>query len=260
MFNQIFQKIGLSASEAAILNFLFTKGENRASAIAKEINASRVLTYRDLEELEKKGFIEKKENKGQVTLFKPKNPRLIDDLLKENEEKIRSQRKSFSQSLPDLLSSFNLSSPGPKVKVMKKVEESPIVTFEDLNCEDEILSIIDSKKMRENKEMMRLNREYSKKRIEKKVKKKIIISFGAKRYFKNTDKEFAKYTQIKFLNKGFKFSQSSVQLYGKDNTSFYNVSKNQFLGVIIKDKGIYSLQKMLFEQLWNSLPEENRLL
>ena len=51
MFKNIFLKIGLTTTQAEIMNYLYEKKIDKASKIAKSLKKSRVIIYKDLEKL-----------------------------------------------------------------------------------------------------------------------------------------------------------------------------------------------------------------
>lgn len=122
MFKEILSRTDLTPSQAEILDFLYQNKEAKASGIAKNIRKSRTIVYKDLEELEKLGLIEKKEKPNQVALFSAGHPSLLKKLLDQKEMQLKKDRELLDSYLPDILSNFNLAHNRPGIRFFEGVE------------------------------------------------------------------------------------------------------------------------------------------
>lgn len=122
MFKEILLRTNLTPSQAEILDFLYQNKEAKASEIAKKIRKSRTIVYKDLKELEKLEFVEKKEKPNQVALFSAGHPFLLKKLLDQKETQLKKDKEALNNYLPDILSSFNLAHNRPGIRFFEGVE------------------------------------------------------------------------------------------------------------------------------------------
>ncbi len=122
MLKDILKNTDLTPSQAEILDFLYQNKEEKASEIARNIRKSRTIVYKDLEELEKMGLIEKKEKPSQVAFFSATHPSLLKKILDQKEEQVQSDKKMFAGFLPDIISGYNLAHNQPGIRFFEGVE------------------------------------------------------------------------------------------------------------------------------------------
>jgi HTH-type transcriptional regulator, sugar sensing transcriptional regulator len=139
MFKEILSRTDLTPSQSEILEFLYQNKEAKASEVAKNIRKSRTIVYKDLEELEQMGLIEKKEKTNQVALFSATHPSLLKNLLDKKEEQIKKDQELLDNYLPKILSSFNLAHNRPGIRFfegaegMKKIYEEILEEGKDFH-------------------------------------------------------------------------------------------------------------------------------
>jgi len=247
MHEDILQKSGLTSTQAAILDYLLQVEEDKASAIAQKIKRSRAIIYRDLEELTNMGLVKKTEKNNRVTTFSAEHPSALEKLMEQREKTLENDKKQLEGTLPDLISAYNLAHNRPGVKFYEGKEGIKKVLYDTLNSRTEILTIADSRAVREN--LKKINEEYVKKRKEKNITKKLIVPDSVRQEFSSTQDE---YTEIRFLKEKYYPFQTGMQIYD-NKISFQTLEKNNLLGVIIEDKNIYTTHKLLFEYIWNTL-------
>jgi len=177
----------------------------------------------------------------------------LEELFEEREKTIKQDKKSFESSLPELISAYNLASNKPGVRFFEGSEGFKTVLFDTLKSRTEIYTFVDSESVRHQKEMKIINEEYVKKRKKTGIKKKLIVPETAKKYFPKLKTDF---TEIRFLKEKFYPFQSSLQIYA-NKVSFQTLDEENSISILIEDKNIYKMHKLLFEYIWESLKSDN---
>ncbi|MBD3300509.1 MAG: HTH domain-containing protein [Candidatus Moranbacteria bacterium] len=248
MFKDIFLSLTDDKNQSEILDLLAQKRELKASEIAKQINRPRTVIYRDLDKLTQKKLLVKNQSKGKITTYKIIHPEKIVDYYEKKEEELKREKKNYLKNLPDIISAYSLASPRPKIKYFEDREGFKKILWDTLETKNEILTFSDSQVIRKHYALVKINNEYKKERIKRKIKKRIIVPKGAKKYFKKLNE----FTKIKALDEDFFAFNSSVQIYdGK--VSFQSIEKGKAIGVLIEDKNIFRMMKLLFEVTWGKL-------
>lgn len=253
MYENIFEKAGLSLNEAKIYEILLKIGQNKAGLIARESGLKRGLAYKTLEDLAKKGIVQKMEEPGKVATFKAEHPGVLRDLINKKDEEIRATKDSIDQLLPHLISAFNLAIGRPGVRFFEGIEGVRRVWWDTLSSDvTEIRTYGDMEFLVKNFD--ELNKEYLKERLHKKIKK--IAITGDSEFVRKTLKEYdAEYTQTRVIkNAPPDFSSTIIQIYN-NKISFTTLSSGLKIGIIIEDPLIFQMQKNLFDWIWNILDQ-----
>ena len=244
----ILEKANLTPTQASILDYLYSHKQARASQIANKIKRSRAIVYRDLEELIDLKIVEKIDKLGEVSIFRANHPTHLEKMIDQKEEQIKKDRELFKSYLPDLVSSYNLINNKPGVKFYEGVDGIKYVLWDTLRTKGEIYTITDSQTVRKNMPLKKINEEYVIKRKELKIRKRIIAPLSAKEFYSNTKTDF---TEIRFINeKDYSFC-TAIQIYD-NKISYQTITEENAIGVIIEDKNIHQMQKMIFENLWEN--------
>ncbi|MFO7807201.1 MAG: helix-turn-helix domain-containing protein [Candidatus Moraniibacteriota bacterium] len=247
MHEKILQKVNLTPTQAEIMDYLLQTEESKASTIAEKIKKSRAIVYRDLEELVRLGLIEKKEKSNQITVFKAEHPSKLEKLMEQREKALKNDKKELENSLPDLISAYNLTHNRPGIKFYEGEEGVKKVLEDTLTSETDIYTIADSGSIKGGIE--KINREYVKARKKKGIAKKLIVPESARKRFKETQDE---YTEIRFLKEDYYNFKTGMQIYN-NKISYQTLGPDNKIGVIIEDKNIYTMHKFLFEYIWDTL-------
>ena len=248
MNQQIFKNLGFNQAQADVLNLLYHRGEMKAQALARELNRSRGIIYKELDELAKIGLVEKKDKAGQVSRFRAAHPQTFSDFFKNKEAALKKERQDFFKNISDLTSLYNLSSRRPAIKFFEDADGLRRVVLDTLTSRTEVLTFSDSHAVRANPELRAINEEYLKLRREKKLKKRMIIPETAKKYFAEGGSEFI---QVRLLKKEYFPFNSTVQIYD-NKVSLETTAPDKLVAVLIEDENIYKLHKLLFELIWTS--------
>jgi|WetSurMetagenome_2_1015567.scaffolds.fasta_scaffold171674_2 HTH-type transcriptional regulator, sugar sensing transcriptional regulator len=247
MYKDIFTQLGLSPNEAIIYEFLLKNGELPAGLIIKKTPLKRGVTYNALKSLEQKGLIYTKA-KDKISIFGPNHPDKLREFAEERENELQKAEKTLSANMPKLISSFNLISGQPGVRIYEG-KEGIIKTLNDsLESQTEILTYADVEGMEQY--LKKGNDEYVKKRKEMGIKKRGIVADTsyAREYLKDYDRSV---TEIRLID-GKKFPMFLEMEIYDNKVSFMTFSQKKLIGVILENEEIYKTQKSIFEIVWNN--------
>ncbi len=251
--------LGLTDTEAKIYLAVLELGPSSAAIIAKQANIKRTTGYSALEYLIQKGLVSEIANTKEK-LFKAEEP----DKLTRLTRKMRRQVIEAEIGLEKLL-------PGLKA-IQKKLIEVPKVTFYQ-NIEG-IKTIIEQAafsaepwhyfgsteqliKSTSEKLMNEFALEVREKRKKINPPVNYIITDGGYYKIKIFQKFEPQLRQVKIFPPIAKAKSAFVIFGGKLGVLSYD---NMPFGAIIESREVAELVKMLFEIIWNSLPEEKTTL
>lgn len=249
MYSQLLLNAGLSQIQAETLEYLIKNGTAKAIDIAKNTSLARGVVYKALEELTKLRLVEKIEKTNQVARFRAEHPSRIEEFFDEKERKVKKEKRDFMESLPNLISSYNLGSNKPGVKFLEGEDGIRIALFDTLRSATEIYTFADIKSTNEN--LKEINDEYAKKRERLGIKKKIIVSDSEenRQFFAGFNSEI---TQVKFIKKDYYPFKTGMQIYS-NKISYQTLEKENKIAVIIEDRNIYQMHRLFFEYMWETL-------
>ncbi len=226
------QELGLSKIEAKVYLKLLELGPSRAGIIARKSGVHRRLVYDATDRLIKNGLIGYI-IKNNRKYFEAVNPEKLLANIKEKEERI-------VQLLPQLQAKF---------QTPKEVLETSFFTginglktiFEDQLASAKEILIIGASPIAN--EILRFYFHwYDKRRKEKKIHVKMILSASFKKEFKKIP-----LTQIKYLPKEYE-TPTAINIYN-NNVAVILWSKNP-LAILIKQKEIADGYRKYFDLLW----------
>ena len=247
METKILIDLGLTKDEATIYNSLLEYGQMPARTVALRSSIGRQLTYKILDDLIKKGIVEKKETGTKILLFVPVHPRELEKLLEKKKEEIRNTEKALDESLGGMISKYNLFIGKPNVQFFEGREGLSKVLRDSLNSKTEILTFADNEAM--NKYYPELNKENIEIRKKSNIKKRL-ISIDTPYIRELAKKDIPGITERRVINSTEKFAVA-MQIYDNKIT-YITLDPDRVIGVIIEDKAIYEMQKIIFETLWTS--------
>ncbi|OGF28302.1 hypothetical protein A2477_03365 [Candidatus Falkowbacteria bacterium RIFOXYC2_FULL_47_12] len=251
MLNDLFQNLGFSDKESEIYIILLKSGTATAGDISRKTNINRTTVYDILENLMQKGLVSKYKKGGKTffNTFEPKH--LLTYLDREKEEyakRIEKQKEKTQQLLPQIISLQNLKNAKPKVQFFEG-EKGMREAYEDtLDSKEIILAYANVETM--HKGLPNFFPEYYARRAKNKVFIRAILP-------QNTlSIERSKYNQEEMRRTKFLPSQDmtfspEVNIY--DNKMLI-ASWEEKMAVIIESKELADLQKIIFNLLWDSLP------
>ncbi len=242
---KILIEAGLSEEQALVYGHLLDRGPQRASALSKWLGIKRGLVYKVLEQLENMNLVEKKGGTGTVASFSPLHPSHLLDMIEARAKSILLTKETLTYSLGSLASKFNLLSGKPNVQFYEGKEGVAHVLRDSLSSTTEILTFADNEAM--NKYYPDLNKENVTLRKKGGIKKRILSvdTPYIRELLKNDDKEI---TERRLIHSLDKFA-TAMQIYD-NKVTYITLDPNKAIGVIIEDKSVYEMQKMIFENMW----------
>ncbi len=237
---------GLSEEQAQAYQALLDRGPQRASDLAKWTGIKRGLIYKVLEQLESLSLVSKKGGPGTVAVFSPAHPGLLLSSLERKEKELALNKEMLTSSIGSLSSKFNLIAGKPNVQFFEGEDAIQKVVGDSLSSTETILQYVDNEAV--DKYLRKENEEYIKKRTKLGIKKKMIspdTPFVRERA-KQMNPEAAEVRVLKNLS-----PFGTTMLIYNEKVSYLTLSENKKIGVIIEDKDIANMHKLLFVQIWD---------
>ena len=246
MYKDIFTQLGLSSNEATVYEFLLKNGESSAGQIIKKTPLKRGVIYNTLSNLLKKGIASQK-IKNKISYFKPEHPEKLREFAEQKENEFKKAKNTLEANLPTFISEFNLVSGKPGVRYFEGIDGIKKVINNTLTSKTVIYTYADMEKI--NQYIKKINDEYSKKRNELKIEKKVLLvdSEYTHKFLKNYP---AENLDIRFI-KNIRHFTAVMQIYD-NKISYITLAKERITGIIIDDKNIYEMHKILFENDWKN--------
>ncbi len=237
---QTLEKFGLSPNESACYLAALELGSASVQKIAKKAEVKRTTVYTVLEELIKKGLTAKSEEKGK-TVYVAEDPNY---LIRREEER----KRELEESIPELKSIYNISESKPSVKFYEGVEGLKTIYENTLKDKNNIVAFSDFEHM-----FKTMGFDWMMNYADRRAKHGISFQ-GITRASAGLD-QISPYNtkqkrELKILPQG-DFS-TEINIFGNKIAlmSFRNP-----MGVIIEDKAIAATLRIVFENLWKTLPE-----
>lgn len=239
----ILKQLGLDGKKADVYLAALELGKATVIEIAKKAGIKRTTSYDILMDLKVAGLVSET-IQGKKRLFIGENPEKI-------QKDLQKKESLFSEILPQLKSIHNISGIKPKIRFYEGKEGLKEVYTDTLNYSGEILmfgsydvvSILG----------MDWAKNYLNQRIKKNIYAKAIIPGNELmiQNFISRDQEQRRSTKI-IDSKKYPFS-IEINIYGHQKIAL--MSSKDEMGIIIESAEIYKTLKLIFELLWNLLPE-----
>lgn len=241
----VLTQLGLSDKEAEIYQLMLRHGKTPASKILPETTLKRTTVYSILEDLAKKGIVEKDES-GAIIEFRAKHPYALKEYLESRVSEIKTAESKLDAVLPEFISFYNSAQNRPGVKFYEGLDGIWKILQDTLTSKTEILNLIDTEAV--DKYMKDINKKYIKERERKQIKKRLIAvdSPYAREHFKNNDP----LTGVKLINLEIIPFETSLQIYD-NKVAYITLNDNLLTGMIINDQKIYATNKAIFDFLWS---------
>lgn len=261
MYKNIFQKAGLTPTQALILEYLYNKKEDKASTIAKVIKKSRAMVYKDLDEMANLKIIEKIDKPDKISIFRIGHPSHMEEFFDNREKEVKKDREQFLSYLPDMISSYNLINNKPGIRYyeglvgINKALES--ITAK-LKQDTEIISFT---KVLSDKKIESLNQtleKFVKKRIGKNVKTRVVaLDTEEGNELQKNDLSNLRETRIAIHNNlPLDFAGGEILIY-QDEIYSITGENDAYFAFVIENKNIAQMLKAFFEVEWSLLSPSN---
>lgn len=247
ILEKMLREFGLNEKEVTVYLACLKAGPSFAARIARKAGLNRSSCYAVLEELTKKGLVNKSgpERKFQFTA---ENPERLILLIQEKQKKVKDLEKKFSKLLPELKSLYDKTEELPKVRFIEGARGIKSIYEETLNlpkggeywhCNPDIESLM---------ELLGKERvtNHIKERIKRGIRSKVIIE-KTPWVEKETQRGRKSLRETVFLPKDIKIP-ARLHIYG-NKVAILSLKKEPS-GVLIEDKSIADMMRVFFLALW----------
>ncbi|MEI6588149.1 MAG: helix-turn-helix domain-containing protein [Candidatus Moraniibacteriota bacterium] len=239
----ILEQLGLSSYEASVYLASLELGSGTTIQIAKKAHIKRTTCYDVLIDLKNKGLIFES-TKEKRRFFIAEDP---EKLKKDLERK----EAVFLEALPQFRSLYNISGVKPKIRFYEGVEGIKEVYMDTLKYSggfyafgsEDIVKIVGQDWMNA----------FIKKRTKKGVSVRAILPKTIYTQGMLSEKDQKELRSTKLIEKNKYPFSIEIDIYGHSKISL--ISAKETLAVIIESSEIYNTMKLIFEALWDHLPE-----
>lgn len=245
----ILKNFGLSEKEIAVYLSLIDLGPAPVRQIAAKSKVNRGTTYDILKSLIHLGIVSYY-NKESKQYFVAEEPEKLLSSVDQKQEDLLEVRQNIQENLPLLKTLFEKQGGRPVVKFYEGVKGVRQI-FEDVLYEVSLLKdksycLYSSATAEDRKNVYRAMQDFSKKRIAKKIRVKIIsLGEGGKPVGLDERK------QMPVGNKDLKATHEII--YAGKVAHISIDSNEEPVGVVIQNDEIYNTQKIIFEFNWSKL-------
>jgi sugar-specific transcriptional regulator TrmB len=237
------ENVGLKGKKADVYLSALELGGATVIDIAKKAGIKRTTVYDVLLDLKSDGLISETA-KGKKKLYMGENPEKI-------KKDLAAKGKIFDEILPELQAVYNIKGTKPKIRFYEGKEGLKEVYNDTLNYTGEMLAFASEDVVKIlGKEWAQ---DYLKKRKERELHVRAIMPATKilKEDYAALDRE--QFRVSKLINpEKYPFS-IEINVYGFQKTAL--MSSKEETGVIIEGAEIYKTMKLIFELVWDLLPE-----
>jgi len=239
----ILEQLGLSPYEASVYLATLEIGSGTTIQIAKKAVIKRTTCYDVLTDLKNKGLIFES-TKEKKRLFIAEDP---EKLKKDLERK----EAVFLEALPQFRSLYNISGVKPKIRFYEGAEGIKEVYLDTLRYSGGFLAFGSEDVVKVvGQDWMDT---FIKKRIKKGIRVRAILpktNYTEEILHENDQKELR---STKLIDKNKYPFSIEIDIYGHSKISL--ISAKETLAIIIESSEIHNTVKLIFEALWDNLPE-----
>lgn len=237
-------ELGLTAKEAEVYLALLKSGDSTADQLAKLAKMNRSTTYVQIKLLAEYGLVSTFK-RGKKTFFAAESPTNLIRILENRHRQIEAQKNEVELLVPELLKLYGSSVDRPAVRVFEGKEGLVSMRNSILEANPKIMQVAFSfdamSKIFNTDEMMGFSLKRAKKNI---YTQGLYTKIGE-------DVPVVPPQQLKRINaEAYPFG-SDVYIYG-DTISFAS-TKDQIVGITIKNADIAKTMKTLFDIAWNTV-------
>ena len=249
MDDALLQRLGINGNERLMYKALLEMGKSGIARILEKTPLKRGTAYNTLYALIEKGLVEESTTRGKK-YFLLAHPRHLEDLLRTQEADVDRTKEQLADSLPRLVSTYNLTMHRPNVRFYEGEEGTKAFMDDSLTAKTDILQYHDPKAVAEH--IAKLNEAYIRTRIRRGIKKRMLVprTTELEGIHQRRGSAYARLTETRQLPVAH-LSSTVLAIYD-EKTAYLTVTENSTIGVIIDDKEIASMHRMLFEMTWKA--------
>jgi sugar-specific transcriptional regulator TrmB len=246
MNREILEQIGLSKNEIKVYFALLELDQSSATPIIKKADIPYSKVYPTLDKLIGKGLVSFV-IKNNVKYFQANNPENLIEFIDNKEKQLIEQKKEIQTLIPDLERKRKSAKEKQEALVFESLEgiKAAFNRILDTLEEGEEYQVLTLGKELEESKLITFFNNYHKKRIERKIKARLIANTSIKKIFL----KYHKYKDMKL-----RYSNAQIPLgifiYGENVMTF--VWGDNPAAFVITSKANAKAYKDFFEQLWKA--------
>lgn len=243
MIKSELSKLGFSKEEANVYTVLLGIGGGGASTIAKKAGSHRVTTYNTLENLEKKGFLQKTKKNG-VLFYTPVDPQTILDRAEDN-------YRVAKGLVPDLVNLQNKRRFKPNVRFYEGKTQIAEFFHDMIESKGEIVGFVNFKHISELYSGFLEN--YNREALKKGIKHRFLCPNDPfhEQYFENNLLELADNGLMTvFAVDPRKFAFRNAQFVYDNKVSMLSFDRFELVGVITESVINAATNRAVFDLAW----------
>ena len=246
------QTIGLSKGQTSVYLYIIHNGQMPANILSLRLGISRTLMYKILDDLIGMSLASK-DDSFKVTRYNANHPYSLRSIADENKKAADELARKVESVIGPLVSEFNLQSQKPAIHFMEGLEGVSFVLEDSLTSSEAIYMYVDNDTLEQ--ELVDIDARYVKERLKKKIEKNILMARTpeAVTYAAGTQTELTK-SRLISSDKIPNF-YSFMYIYDK-KVSYVTYKDQVFTSAIIYDESLYTMQRFVFEALWQKAEAE----
>ncbi|PIR48595.1 hypothetical protein COU80_02695 [Candidatus Peregrinibacteria bacterium CG10_big_fil_rev_8_21_14_0_10_55_24] len=237
-------ELGLSEDEARVYLALLELGGSYVSAVAKKAKVHRVVCYKILDDLTRKGLVSAFTKNG-MKHYAVTSPEII---VQKQEERLRKAQ----DLLPELLSLTNALAYKPKIEYYEGVEGIKNIFEDTLLAEEEILGYTNLAAIPKVVPQAFI-RNFAERKISKGIKTRMLspnlpeaITYLKTYYPREYDLSL---TEVLFVNPKQYFFEYEINIYG-NKVSIFSLNPDELIGMILESNVYANTQRAIFQLAW----------
>lgn len=256
MIQQLLTDIGLSDKEADMYMILLRYGMQSTSFLAKKGNFNRGTAYVILHSLLEKGLV-MQTTKDKIQYFSPVSPELLVKYVEHKEQELHFHKEKIQSMMGQFLAIQNPMTTKPKIEFFDGIEGARIVLEDTFTSNDKTLraflsiddiSAFTGPEYFDNYTTQRINKGYTLHVIRTHIKDKEALANNkyASRYVTSKKEK----REVRYVSETLDFP---ISMYMYDNKLAIISSKEENFALLVKSRELSSMQKKIFDLLWDSL-------
>ena len=245
--SSLLKQLGLSDEQASIYNAMLELPQSSIRKIADASNLNRGSVYEALKELVSLGLV-RHHQKGQRIAYTAEKPEKIFELIKDKRKTLLQAQASAEKIVPMLKTRFARQDGAPLVRYYED-DEGVVAILKDVLSTSALLEpaqyyVYSSAPIRQY--LYRKFPSFTDRRIDEGIHVKVIAIGEGGDKMPSSERKW-------MSDRDDHRATSYILIYGNKVASISISADDTPYGVVIEDSGVASMQKLLFEQVWDSL-------
>ena len=242
------ESLGLNKNEATLYSLMLRHPQSTVRELEVQAPFSRTMLYHVLGQLTERGLISQYRKRARTT-YTTESPEKLYEILASKEQEFEQDVNAVRALIPKLKNCYRLSGNRPSVRIFEGIEEYKKA------LEDIIISkptkIYTYEILGKKKPALEVCNMHNKRRIAKKIQKNVLFFSDVKALGALANYKYNDYTKFKSI-KDEKLAPFDTDVILYDGKLLYTsyADTNEPVAVLMEDKALYTMQKSLFDMLW----------